>query len=40
MHNNKWYRFDDENVAEFDINENKYDSMGSAAPYLLFYKKG
>ena len=35
----RWYSYNDSFVNEIDINKQKYDTIGSSNPYVLFYCK-
>lgn len=35
----QWYKIDDEEVAELDVNELGFDREGSEFAYILFYSK-
>ncbi|CAD8067833.1 unnamed protein product [Paramecium sonneborni] len=37
--NQKWYRYNDSDVREIDIKQQRYDTDGSSSPYILFYAR-
>ncbi|CAD8150879.1 unnamed protein product [Paramecium octaurelia] len=37
--NLKWYRYNDSDVREIDVKQQRYDTDGSSSPYILFYAR-
>ncbi|CAD8142522.1 unnamed protein product [Paramecium pentaurelia] len=38
-YNQKWYRYNDSDVREIDIKQQRYDTDGSSSPYILLYAR-